>query len=123
MTSLNNTTTNDDEENKTHLLWLPHALIAVGFLTFLAINFYLYHRKHRERYQRKAEAAETKQRMQERRRVLHIVRLRYLPSSEVPSPTPTMIPGFIPYANSESSDLSDNLEEEKELIETISIQK
>ncbi|VDI50013.1 Hypothetical predicted protein, partial [Mytilus galloprovincialis] len=80
MTSLNNTTTNDDDENKYHFLWLPHVLIAVGFVTFLVLNFLLHHRKNRERYQRKAEALETKQRMQERRRVLNIVRLRYLPS-------------------------------------------
>lgn len=134
MTSLNNTTTNDDDENKYHFLWLPHVLIAVGFVTFLVLNFLLYHRKNRERYQRKAEALETKQRMQERRRVLNIVRLRYLPSTEIQSSTeimylPTLdldtqqvipIPGMVPYAHSESSELSEH-REDQDLIENITI--
>ncbi|CAC5384161.1 unnamed protein product [Mytilus coruscus] len=58
--------------------------------------------------------------MQERRRVLNIVRLRYLPSTEIQSSTeimylPTLdldtqqvipIPGMVPYAHSESSELN-----------------
>lgn len=120
MTSLNNTTAENNDEEHIYLLWLPHVLIAFGFLTFLMINFWLYHRKHKERYQRKAEALETKQRMQERRRVLNIVRLRYLVKPETHSPPITSIPGCIPYANSESSDLSEN-QDEQGLIDTVTI--
>ncbi|VDI50012.1 Ras-specific guanine nucleotide-releasing factor 1 [Mytilus galloprovincialis] len=107
---------------------------AVGFVTFLVLNFLLHHRKNRERYQRKAEALETKQRMQERRRVLNIVRLRYLPSTDIQSSTeimylPTLdldtqqvipIPGMVPYAHSESSELSEH-REDQDLIENITI--
>lgn len=121
MTTVSNiTTTNDGDDNKLSLLWLPHVLIAVGFLSFLGINFWLYHRKNKEKYRRKAEAVEARNRMQERRRVLNIVRMRYMPVEDIEgnrqfiestNPDNLSLPYIdtecAPYANSESSELSE----------------
>lgn len=60
------------------LLWVPHVAIAVSFLTFLAINFYCYHMKYRQRYQRHSDKFQVKARLKERRRILNIVKLRQM---------------------------------------------
>lgn len=60
------------------LLWVPHVAIAVSFLTFLAFNFYCYHMKYKQRYQRKSDESEIKARLKERRRILNIVKLRHM---------------------------------------------
>lgn len=66
-------------------LWLPYVAIAIGFITFLFVNFWCYHRKYRERYRRKNDVRETRERMRERRRVLNLMKLRYFVEVELAS--------------------------------------
>lgn len=67
------------------LLWVPHVAIAVSFLTFLAFNFYCYHMKYKQRYQRKSDESEIKARLKERRRILNIVKLRHMITPQIPA--------------------------------------
>lgn len=67
------------------LLWVPHVVIAVSFLTFLAFNFYCYHMKYKQRYQRKSDESEIKARLKERRRILNIVKLRHMITPQIPA--------------------------------------
>ena len=60
------------------ILWVPHVAIAVSFLSFLALNFYCYHMKYKQRYQRKSDESEITARLKERRRVLNLVKLRQI---------------------------------------------
>ena len=76
--SSSNISSSEATATKVSLLWMPHALIAVSFLVFLGFNFWCYHKKYRERYQRKTETFEMKERLRERRRILNIVKLRYM---------------------------------------------
>jgi len=82
MTSGNSSFTEESVQSVS-LLWVPHVVIAVAFLSFLCVNFYCYHKKYRERYQRKIDVKETRARMRERRRVLNLVRLRYVVDMQV----------------------------------------
>ncbi|KAH3753942.1 hypothetical protein DPMN_188595 [Dreissena polymorpha] len=59
------------------LLWLPYVTLAVVCISFLAVNFWCYHRRNRMRYRRKAEVLETRERVRERRVILNLVKAKY----------------------------------------------
>lgn len=69
-----------DVHNDNHVtwVWIPHAAIALVFITFLATDFYFYHKRNRQRYRRKRDEYQTREQMLERRHVLQRVKLRYM---------------------------------------------
>ena len=63
-------------------LWLPYFAIAIIFICFLAMNFWCYHKKHKLKYQRKAEVTEARERFQKRRFILKMLKSKQSTSSQ-----------------------------------------
>ncbi|XP_005105532.1 uncharacterized protein LOC101863459 [Aplysia californica] len=58
-------------------LWIPYVMIGVSCVTFLAVHFYCYHKRNRERYLRKREEKRVKSGLMERRRITTLMVARY----------------------------------------------
>ena len=66
-----------NSDNLKSYLWLPYFAIAIIFICFLAMNFWCYHKKHKLKYQRKAEVTEARERFQKRRFILKMLKSKY----------------------------------------------
>ena len=77
-----NETENDISGKYKSYVWLPYFAISVIFIGFLAMNFWCYHKKHKLKYQRKAEMIETRERIQERRMILKMLKSKYSNTGE-----------------------------------------
>ncbi|XP_055884221.1 uncharacterized protein LOC106059835 isoform X2 [Biomphalaria glabrata] len=58
-------------------LWIPYVMIGVSCVTFLAVHFYCYHKRNRERYLRKRDEKRVKSGLLERRRITTLMVARY----------------------------------------------
>ncbi|CAG5119995.1 unnamed protein product [Candidula unifasciata] len=58
-------------------LWIPYVLIGVSCVTFLAVHFWCYHKRNRERYLRKRDETRVKSGLLERRRITTLMLAKY----------------------------------------------